>query len=82
MREEPKYDEYGMTQWKWLVRHKENFELGKNTEIGAFTVIDAHKGVKIEDDVKIGFSVVILSYSSIDGKEGKVVLKKGCKIGR
>ncbi|UCD03759.1 MAG: acyltransferase [Candidatus Woesearchaeota archaeon] len=80
-RQGPIYDDYGMTQWYWLVRHRENFELGENTEIGAFTVIDASSGVRIEDDVKIGWSAVIMSHSSIDGKSGKVVLKKNCNVG-
>lgn len=77
----PKYDEYGMTQWSWRVLHRENFVLGKRVQIGSFTVIDATKGVVIEDDVKIGWSCSILSYSSIDNKEGKVVLKRNSKIG-
>lgn len=74
-------DEYGMTKWYWLVRHKYNFKLGKNTEIGNFTVIGCEYGVEIEDDVKIGYNCVIASDSAIDGKHGKIVLKRGCKIG-
>jgi len=77
----PVYDEYGMTQWKWIVRYRENFILGKNVEIGALTLIDAYKGVEIQDNVKIGWSSVIISYSSIDGKNGKVLLKKNSCIG-
>lgn len=79
--EEARYNEYGMTQWYWLVRHRENFKLGKNTQIAPFTVIDAMNGVEIQDDVKIGFSTVIMSHSTIDNKKGSVVLKKNCKIG-
>ena len=26
--EDPKYDEYGYTQWHWLVRYRENFKSG------------------------------------------------------
>ena len=81
MRERPKFDDKGMTQWHWMVKHHQNLELGENTEIGAFTLIDAFKGVRIEDNVKIGFGAIILSYSSIDKKEGKVTLKKGCSVG-
>jgi len=77
----PKFDEAGMTQWFWRVSHRENFKLGNNVEIGSFTMIDARKGVSIEDDVMIGFGCIILSYSSIDNKSGQVVLKRGCKIG-
>jgi acetyltransferase-like isoleucine patch superfamily enzyme len=79
--EEPKFDDKGMTQWYWRVLHPENFKLGKNVQIGSFTVIDAMKDIEIEDDVKIGFGCSILSYSSIDKKGGKVVLKRNCKVG-
>lgn len=79
--EGPKFDEKGLTQWYWRVLHPENFKLGKSVQIGSFTAIDAMEGVEIEDDVKIGFGCVILSYSSIDRKGGKVLLKRNCKIG-
>jgi acetyltransferase-like isoleucine patch superfamily enzyme len=80
-RQEPEFNEMGMTQWYWRVSHRENFKLGVNTEIGSFTMIDAQEGVEIQDDVKIGFGCIILSHSSIDEKNGKVTLRKGCKIG-
>lgn len=80
-RSKPDFNEKGLTQWYWRVLHHENLELGENTEIGSFTVIDAFKGVKIENNVKIGFGCTILSYSSIDGKSGKTILCKNCKIG-
>jgi len=77
----PKFDEMGMTQWGWRVSHRDKFELGKNVEIGSFTMIDAREGVTIEDDVMIGFGCIILSYSSIDNKGRRVALRRGCKIG-
>ena len=77
----PEYDDYGYTQWHWLVIHKENFKLGENTQIGNFALIDAHKGVEIEDNVKIGHGARILSYSSIDGYGGKVIIRKNANIG-
>jgi acetyltransferase-like isoleucine patch superfamily enzyme len=76
----PEFDDMGMTQWGWRVTHINNFKLGKNVEIGSFTMIDARNGVTIEDDVKIGFGCIILSHSSIDNKNGRVILKKNCKI--
>ena len=51
--EEPKFTEYGLTQWYWLVRHRENFKLGKDVQIGNFTVIGCEYGVEIQDNVKI-----------------------------
>lgn len=81
-REMPEFDEKGMTQWYWRVSYHENFKLGQNVQIGSFTIIDAMKGVEIQDNVKIGFGCVIISYSTIDNnKGGKVVLKENCKIG-
>lgn len=77
----PKFDKMGFTQWQWRVLHADNLKLGKNTQIGSFTVIDALEGVEIEDDVKIGFNCTILSFSSIDQKSGKTILKKNCSIG-
>ena len=80
-RQEPVFDKMGFTQWMWRVLHEENFKLGKNTEIGSFTVIDAKEGVTIEDEVKIGWSCSIFSVSSVDGRKGRILLKRGCKIG-
>ena len=80
-REDPTFDSMGFTKWMWRVLHIENFKLGKNTEIGSFTAIDAKEGITIEDNVKIGWSCSIISVSSVDGKKGRILLKKGCKIG-
>ena len=77
----PIYDDYGMTQWYWLVRHRENFKFGKNVEIGSFSVIDALNGVEIKDNVKIGYGVKILSVSSIGDKHGKIIIGEGSSIG-
>jgi len=79
--EAPKIEEGKLTKYNWLVRHIEGFVLGKNTDIGAFSYIQAEKGVVIEDEVQIGSHCSIYSVSTIDEKEGKVVLKKNCKIG-
>lgn len=80
-KEKPKFDEYGMTQWHWLARHKENLKLGKRVQIGNFTVLGCEHGISIEDDVKIGYSCVIMTHSTVDNKQGKVVLRKGSKVG-
>ena len=77
----PTYDKNGMTQWYWRVIGIENFKLGEHVEIGSFTIIDAKEGITIEDNVKIGWSCSIFSVSTIDNKNGKIILKKGCKIG-
>jgi len=79
--ERPVIKEGKPTKWNWIVQWAANFKLGKGTDIGAFTYINAENGVAIEDNVQIGGGVKIYSASTIDGKRGKVVLKKNCKIG-
>jgi len=77
----PKIEEGKLTQWNWLVQHKDNLELGNKTDIGAFTYINAQNGVIIEDEVQIGSHCSIYSVSTIDDKNGQVILKKNCRIG-
>ena len=55
--------------------------MGCRTDIGAFTYINAKNGVTIEEDVQIGSHCSIYSISTIDNKEGSVILKKNCKVG-
>ena len=78
---QPKIQEGKMTKYNWLVQNKKNLKLGERTDIGAFTYINAKNSVIIEDDVQIGSHCSIYSESTIDNKQGKVVLKKNCKIG-
>ncbi len=77
----PRIENNRLTKYNWLVQHKDNLKLGYRTDIGAFTYINAKNGVFIEDNVQIGSHCSIYSISTIDGKEGPVVLKKNCKIG-
>jgi len=77
----PQIEEGKPTKYNWVVQHKDNFELGYKTDIGAFTYINAKHGVVIEDFVQIGSHCAIYSISTIDGKEGKVILNKNCRIG-
>ena len=77
----PEIEEGKPTKYNWVVQHKDNLKLGYKTDIGAFTYINAKFGVIIEDKVQIGSHCSIYSVSTIDGKEGEVVLKKNCRIG-
>jgi len=77
----PNIEDGRLTKYNWLVQHKDNLRLGYKTDIGAFTYINAKNGVGIEDFVQIGSHCAIYSVSTIDGKEGEVVLKKNCRIG-
>ena len=77
----PKFDEKGMTRWNWMCQYRDGLKLGKFIDVGAFTYINANFGVVIEDNVEIGSHCSIYSHSTIDGKQGKVIIKKGAKIG-
>lgn len=70
-----------LTEYNWLVQHKDNLDLGYKSDIGAFTYINAKYGVIIGERVQIGSHCSIYSESTIDGKKGLVTLKKNCKIG-
>lgn len=70
-----------MTKYNWIVQHMDGFELGYKTDIGAFSYINAKYGVVLEDYVQIGSHCSLYSVSTIDNKEGKIYLKKNCKIG-
>jgi len=79
--EYPEIEENKPNKYNWVVRHVENFKLGQKIDIGAFTYINACHGVVIEDDVQIGSHCSVYSESTIDDKQGKVILKKNCRIG-
>lgn len=68
-------------KYYFLIQHKENLSLGKFTDIGSFTYINAKFGVVIEDNVQIGSHCSIYSISTIDDKKGKVIIKENARIG-
>ncbi len=77
----PNITENKPTKYQWMVRHVKNLYMGRHTDIGAFTYINAKNNVIIEDEVQIGSHCSIYSISTIDKKEGQVTLRKNCKIG-
>ena len=77
----PKIEHGRLTEWNWMVQHPEHLKLGRETDIGAFTYINAKHGVTIGDNVEIGSHCSIYSLSTIDHKEGRVILKQNCRIG-
>jgi len=70
-----------LTKWNWMVQNPEGLKLGRETDIGAFTYINALAGVEIGDNVEIGSHCSIYSVSTIDNKLGRVILGEGCKVG-
>jgi len=78
---QPEIEHLVPTKWNWIVSYPKNLKLGRRVDIGCFTYIQAQCGVLIEDDVQIGSHCSIYSVSTINEKWGRVVLKKGCRIG-
>ena len=77
----PVIEEGKLTKWNWMVQGVKGLKLGKKTDIGAFTYINATNGVEIGDNVQIASHCSIYSISTIDGKKGKVVIKENACIG-
>src|SRR3989338_2458900 len=77
----PEMEHGKLTKYNWVVYYPQNLILGNKTDIGAFTAIFAHYGVTIEDEVQIGSHCTLYSFSTIDEKQGPVVLKKNSRIG-
>ena len=77
----PLIKEGKLNKYNWMVQNKNGLKLGKLTDIGAFTYINAKNGVIIEEGVQIGSHCSIYSVSTIDEKNGRVHIKKGASLG-
>jgi acetyltransferase-like isoleucine patch superfamily enzyme len=79
---QPKIEEKKLhPKYHFLIQHKDKLELGENTDIGAFTYINAKHGVIIEKHVQIGSHCSIYTVSTIDEKKGKIIIKENARIG-
>lgn len=79
--QKPEFDKKNMTKWNWMCQYHKNLEVGDPSDVGAFTYINARYGVVIEEEVQIGSHCSIYSDNTIDGTKGKVVIKKGARVG-
>jgi acetyltransferase-like isoleucine patch superfamily enzyme len=79
--EKPEIEHGKMTKYNYIVQYPKKFSMGINFDIGEFTYINAKYLVEIQDNVQIGSHCSIYSHSSIDDKQGPIVLEKNCKIG-
>lgn len=79
--QQPEINHGELTDYNWLVHQPDNLELADYVDIGAFTVINAHAGVTIEEGVQIGPHCDIHSKSTIDDAEGHVTIHEGARIG-
>ena len=65
----PKMEHGRPTNYGWIVHHPENLKLGKFTDIGAFSYLNALYEIEIEEYAQFGSHCSIYSYSSIDEKK-------------
>ena len=77
----PVIEESKLNEYNWIVQNKDQFYIGDRVDIGTFTYINAKNQVLVEDNVQIGSHCSIYSVSTIDNTEGKVTLRKNCRIG-
>lgn len=69
------------TKWGWIVLHPAMLQLGREVDIGAFTLINAGAGVLIARGVQIGPHCAILTEDTIGGKKGAIVIGGWACIG-
>ena len=74
--EMPKIEHGKLTKFNYIVQYPENLKIGKNFDIGSFSYINSNFGVEIQDNVQIGSHCSIYSHSTIDKKQGPIILKK------
>ena len=69
------------TKYNWIVKNSFGLTLGLNSDIGAFSYINALNEIIIEEEVQIGSHCSLYSVSTIDNLSGKITLKNNCRIG-
>jgi len=69
------------TKWEWYVTCPERLELGKNTDIGIFSYINARYGVEIGNNVQIGSHCAIYSHDSERDVKSPIVIRNNVLIG-
>jgi acetyltransferase-like isoleucine patch superfamily enzyme len=69
------------TRYLWVVWHPKKLRLGKYTDIGAYSYLQALEGIEIGDHAQIGSHCALYSVSTIDGKKGKIVIGRNARIG-
>ncbi len=69
------------TKYGWVVSHPENLKLGKNTDIGFGTYIQAKNGIEIGENTQIGAHCAIYSENTIDNTHSKIIIGKDVCIG-
>jgi acetyltransferase-like isoleucine patch superfamily enzyme len=68
-------------RYGWKCQYHENLKLGKLTDIGFGTYINAHYGVEIKDEVQIGSHCSIYSDNTENDTHGPVIIGENSLIG-
>ena len=87
--EQPWLDEYGFANdsyftqkpYGWRCQNKDGLKLGKYTDIGFGTYLNAKFGIEIGDGTQIGSNVSIYSINTENDTNGPVKIGKDCLIG-
>ena len=74
--ENAKYQGYALNDYNWLVQNVNKLKLGKYTDIGAFTYMNAKYGININDYVQIGSHCSLYTISTIDNKRTYKIRRK------
>ncbi len=69
------------TIYNWVVQNPQGLSLGRGSDLGAFTYINALHGVEIGEEAQLGSHCSVYSVSTIDDKTGPVVIGKNARIG-
>ena len=77
----PDINKDGWTVYGWRCQHPKGLSLGKNIDIGCFTYLNAHNGIKIGDNTQIGSHCSIYSHDSERDRRGQVIIGKNVLIG-
>lgn len=65
----------------WRCQHPNGLKLGKNTDIGCFTFMNAKYGIEIGDNVQLGSHCSIYSINTENDTRGKVIIGENSLIG-
>jgi len=76
-----KISEKKIKKYGWSCFFPENLVLGDKCDIGRNSLIQAKYGVEIGKNSELGPFCYVCSWSTIDDKKGKVIIKDKAKIG-
>ena len=70
-----------MTKWNWVALYPQRLSLGQCVDIGAFTLLACQAGITLGNYIQIGSHCSLYSKSTIDNKEGEIIIHNNARIG-